>query len=166
MVVVGLFSAFSALCERLAAAGGRLEKRRLVAEYLASLASEDVPRAVAFLSGRPFPSSDPRTLNVRGLPRTRGDAVGPPLTLDDVAVAFSAVAAAGGAGSRRAREERLAALAARASAPERDVLHRIITGEMRTGVSDGRVLSAIAPSAAAGVGRAGGAVLFLRSPAC
>lgn len=161
MVAVAPFSAFSALCGQLAAAGGRLDKRRLAAEYLKDLSPEDVPTAVAFLTGRPFPSSDPRTLNVRGLPRMQGDATGPPLTLADVAAAFSAVAEAGGAGARRSREERLTALVARASAPEREVLHRIVTGEMRTGVSDGLVLEAIAAAASVDIALARRAALFL-----
>ncbi|MGH7392314.1 MAG: ATP-dependent DNA ligase, partial [Candidatus Rokuibacteriota bacterium] len=64
-------------------------------------------------------------------------------------------------GSRRQREERLAALAGRAAAPEREVLHRIITGEMRTGVSDGLVLEAIAAAAGVDVALARRAALFL-----
>ena len=74
---------------------------------------------------------------------------GPPLSLGDVADAFAAVAAAGGAGSRRSRDELLRALAARASADERELLQQIIGGEMRTGVSDGLVLEAIARAFAA-----------------
>jgi DNA ligase-1 len=44
---------------------------------------------------------------------------------------------------RRRRDERLVALLARASPLERDVLARIVGGELRTGVSDGLVLEAI-----------------------
>ena len=62
------------------------------------------------------------------------------------------MAAAGGAGSRRSRDELLRALAARASADEREMLQRIIGGEMRTGVSDGLVLEAIARAFAAPLG--------------
>ena len=47
------------------------------------------------------------------------------------------------------REERLTALAARATGPEQAWLRRIITGEMRTGVSDGLVLEAIGRAAGA-----------------
>ncbi len=67
-----------------------------------------------------------------------------PLTLADVAAAFAAIAEAGGAGSRRTRDELLRSLAARATAEERETLQRIIVGEMRTGVSDGLVLEAVA----------------------
>jgi DNA ligase-1 len=140
---------FAALCRRLAATPGRLDKRRLVADYLRGLDPAEVPSAVAFLTGRPFPVSDPRTLNVRGLPPVAGEPAGGPLTIADVAAAFADVAAVEGPGGRRRREERLAALARRATADEREVLHRIITGEMRTGVSDGLVLEAVAEAAGA-----------------
>ena len=129
----------------------RLDKLRLVAEWLRALPPDDVPTAVAFLTGRAFTASDPRVLGARGLPEAAAPAAGPPLELADVAAAFAAVAEAQGPGARRAREERLRALAARASDSERDVLSRIIGGEMRTGVSDGLVLEAIARAAGAPV---------------
>src|SRR5262249_44033228 len=131
-----------------AASPGRLTKLGLLADYLRALPPDLVGTAVAFLTGRPFPQSDPRVLGVRWLPAL-GDApapeaAAPPLTLADVAAAFAEVAEAAGAGSRRTRDDRLRSLAARASADERETLQRIIGGEMRTGVSDGLVLDAIA----------------------
>jgi len=155
------FGEFAALGRRLEATAGRLDKRRLVAEFLGAVAPEEVGPAVAFLTGRPFPASDPRVLGVRGLPRHVPEGGGPPLTIGDVAEAFAAVAEAAGAGSRRAREERLAALAARAPAGEREFLARIIGGELRTGVSDGLVLEAIAAAAGADVAAVRRAALFL-----
>src|SRR5262249_36226826 len=123
---------------------GRLEKRRLVAEFLRAVAPEEVPAAVAFLTARPFPASDPRVLSVRGLPAVAHDAAAPALSLGDVADAFAAVAEASGAGSRRLRADRLADLARRATPIEQEMLARIIGGELRTGVSGGLVLEAIA----------------------
>jgi DNA ligase-1 len=155
------FSALAALCARLATTPGRLDKRRLVADYLGDLAADEVASAVAFLTGRPFPASDPRVLSVRGLPAGGPPAAEPSLTLLDVAGAFGEVAEAGGVGSRRAREQRLLALAARATAAERETLARIIGGEMRTGVSDGLVLEAIAEAAGADLPAARRAALFL-----
>src|SRR2546423_2916956 len=58
-----------------------------------------------------------------------------PPTLTDVAEAFADVAAATGAGARRARDERLARLASRGSADEREVLARAIGGAIRTAAS-------------------------------
>jgi len=147
---MALLSDLVALRERVAGSPGRLEKRRLVALYLRALSPEDLTRAVTYLSGRAFPASDPRVLNVRGLPAPKAAASeSAPLTLADVAQAFGEVAEAAGPGSRRLRESRLAELSARASEPERDLLRRIIYGEMRMGLSEGLVLEAIA--AAAGV---------------
>ncbi|HKX01684.1 MAG TPA: hypothetical protein VJX71_04235, partial [Methylomirabilota bacterium] len=64
---MALLAELTALRARVAASGGRLEKRRLVAEYLRALPPDDLTRAVTYLSGRAFPASDPRVLNVRGL---------------------------------------------------------------------------------------------------
>ncbi len=141
----------SDLFQRLRASPGRLDKLALLADYLRALPPETVATAVAFLTGRAFPQSDPRVLGVRWLPAASeasasGDppAAAAPLTLADVAAAFDDIAQAGGAGSRRTRDERLRTLAARASAEERETLQRIMVGELRTGVSDGLVLEAIA----------------------
>jgi DNA ligase-1 len=139
------FARLADLCRRLRTRPGRLDKLALLADYLRTLPADAVGAAVAFLTGRAFPQSDPRVLGVRWLPSlTDAPAAGASLTLGDVAAAFGEIAEAGGAGSRRTRDDLLRALAARASADERETLQRIITGEMRTGVSDGLVLEAIA----------------------
>jgi DNA ligase-1 len=158
---VAEFARLAALIGELEARPARLEKLRRVAELLRALPPEDVPSAVTFLTGRPFPVSDPRALGVRGLPEGAGPAAGPPLTFDDVARAFAAVAEAQGPGARRARDARLRELAARATEPERDALRRIIGGAMRTGVSDGLVLEAIAAAAGVPVAAARRAALLL-----
>src|SRR5690348_4501286 len=150
-MAAALLSDLAALRARVAATGGRLEKRRLVAEYLRALPPDDLPRAVTYLSARAFSASDPRVLNVRGLPAAPAVGGGAPLTLGDVAEAFGAVAEAAGPGARRLREGRLGELAARASAEERDLLQRIVFGEMRMGLSEGLVLEAIAQAAGAPV---------------
>src|SRR5439155_853663 len=76
-------------------------------------------------------------------------------------ICASWVAEAGGAGARRLKDQRLTALAPRASEAEREVIGRIIGGEMRTGVSDGLVLEAIAEAAGADQARTRRAALFL-----
>jgi DNA ligase 1 len=158
---VTAFAEFAALGRTLEATPGRLDKRRLVAEFLRAVEPSEVGLAVAFLTGHPFATSDPRVLGVRGLPRGLPPAAGPSLTLDDVGSAFVAVAEAAGAGSRRTREARLTELAVRATADEREFLGRIIGGELRTGVSDGLVLEAIAAAAEAGLEVVRRAALFL-----
>ena len=151
----------AALCASLEKTPGRLDKLRLVSEFLSAVEPDEVGTAVAFLTGRAFPSSDPRVLGVRGLPEAGPPAGEPSLTLADVAAAFAAVAEARGPGSRLAREERLTALARRATEAERAVLWRIITGEMRTGVSDGLVLEAIGRAAGAPPATVRRAALYL-----
>jgi DNA ligase 1 len=156
------FADFAALGRRLERARGRLEKRDEVARFLKALAPDEIAPAVAFLSARAFPASDARVLGVRGLPRSpAGQRGGPPLTLRDVSDAFSDVAAATGAGVRRARDERLIRLADRATPDERDFLNRIIGGEMRTGVSEGLLLEAIAVAWGVDLPTARRAALFL-----
>ncbi|MBI2203784.1 MAG: ATP-dependent DNA ligase [Candidatus Rokubacteria bacterium] len=161
------FADFVALCRELERTPGRLEKRRLTADFLRRLDTSEVATAVAFLSGRAFPVSDPRVLGVRGLPNPPADHRSDRapqdrgLTIADVAATFAAVAEATGAGSRRAREERLLALAARATVDERAIVHRIIGGEMRTGVSEGVVLEAIAALAGGDLPATRRAALFL-----
>ncbi len=149
------------LCRHIEASPRRLDKLRLVAGFLRTLDAGEVAAAVAYLTGRPFSVSEPRVLGVRGLPLAGPPAVEPSLTLAEVAEAFVAVADASGAGSRRIREERLGELAARATEDERALLARIITGEMRTGVSDGLVLEAIGMSAGAELAAVRRAALFL-----
>ena len=156
-----LFGDFAGLGRRLEVTAGRLDKRRLVADFLRAVEAGEVELVVAFLTGHPFPTSDPRVLGVRGLPRGGPVDTGPPLTLGEVGAAFAAVAEATGAGSRRARETRLAELAGRASAEEREFLGRIIGGELRTGVSEGLVLEAIAVAADATLDAVRRAALFL-----
>ena len=157
---MALFKDFAALCLALEQRRGRLEKRALVADYLTALPADDLAHAVAFLTGRPFPVSDSRTLSVRGLPAAQPKEASP-LTLADVAKAVAAVADAGGAGARARRGGHLVELAARASPLEREYLARIIGGDMRTGVSDGLVLEAIAAAAGATPETARRAALFL-----
>jgi DNA ligase 1 len=144
------FARLADLCRRLRTTPGRLDKLALLADYLRTLPADAVGTAVAFLTGRAFAQSDPRVLGVRWLPSLpEPPAASTSLTLGDVAAAFAEVAEAGGAGARRTRDDLLRVLAARASDDERETLQRIITGEMRTGVSDGLVLDAIARAFAA-----------------
>jgi DNA ligase-1 len=153
-------AALADLCAALEASPGRLDKVRLVADFLGRIEADEVATAVAFLTGRAFPTSDSRVLGVRGLPDAAPAATAS-LGLRDVADAFSEVASATGAGSRRAREAALTGLAERATAGEQSLLWRIITGEMRNGVSDGLVLEAIGRAVGATTSTVRRAALFL-----
>lgn len=60
------FNAFCLVCEAVRLATGKLEKVRLLSEYLRSLNDADLALAAVWLTGRPFPQSDGRTLNAGG----------------------------------------------------------------------------------------------------
>jgi DNA ligase-1 len=56
------FGAFAELAEQIAASPAKLEKVRLLSDYLRTLAPEQLRIAVTFLTGRPFAQTDQRTL--------------------------------------------------------------------------------------------------------
>jgi len=58
------FLAFANVGEAIAATPAKLEKIRLLADYLRDLASEQLPIATLYFTGRPFAQSDLRTLQV------------------------------------------------------------------------------------------------------
>jgi hypothetical protein len=58
------FKEFCALCHGLEGTRSRPGKTAATAAFLRSLAGDEIPTAVAFLTGRPFPASDPRVLEV------------------------------------------------------------------------------------------------------
>jgi DNA ligase-1 len=165
------FAAFATLCRGLAATRSRLTKTRLVADFLQELAPDEVTHAVAFLTARPFPVSDPRAVEVSWATLSEAlAAAGPPvetpaLALGEVARAFADVAAASGAGAKRARTVGLAALLGRATEEERRTVGAILLGEMRIGLHDGLIQDAIARAAGTGADLVRRAALFLSDPA-
>ena len=167
------FAIFAQLGEQLGATASRLERTRLIAEYLRGLTPEAVESAVRLLLGRAFPEAHGRRLSLGGRAlwqaveaaggatsnaawadaRDIGEVVGhampsptagPPLTLADIGAAFTAIAAAGGNGVRQRRIDLLAGLLRRATPVEAKYLAKIVLGEMRHGVQEGIVLDAIA----------------------
>ncbi len=167
------FSAFSGFCEALAATTSRLERTRLVADYLRGLAPGEVEIAARLLLGRAFPEAQGRRLSLGGravwqaVEAASGDPaaaawagapdfgevvrrvmpaapVGPPLTVEGVQAAFAAIGAASGSGSRQRRVALLTDLFRRAAPVEAKYLAKIVVGEMRHGVQEGIVLDAVA----------------------
>jgi DNA ligase-1 len=57
---------FAQTCEAVAATASKLEKIRLLGEYLASLPDDDLSAAARFCTGNPFAARDQRTLAVGG----------------------------------------------------------------------------------------------------
>ena len=111
--------------------------------------------AISFLTGRPLPFADTRTLDVswatlsEALAATGSSPDTPSLTIRDVAATFDDVAGASGPGSKRAKVERLTALLSRATDEERAALRSILLGEMRIGLHEGLLQEAIALAAGA-----------------
>ncbi|HEY6367321.1 MAG TPA: hypothetical protein VI585_21275, partial [Candidatus Binatia bacterium] len=148
------FAEFASLCYELEKTPSRLAKIAAAAEYLKRLEPDEIRSGVAFLSGRPFPVSDPRTLDIGPNALFEAskilDAENPlstPLTLKDVADSFSKIAEAGGKGSRREKLAQLKKLVEKADAHERPILLRLLHNELRIGLHDGLIQEAIARAA-------------------
>jgi len=165
------------LGEALAATRARLVKLRLTAEFLREVTAEELSWAVAFLTGRPFPASDSRVLDVAwatlGALRDPAVAAADPgtspdravLHLADVAAAFGEVAAARGPGSRQRKRHVLRDLFVRATPAERELLERIVHGEMRLGLHEGLLPDAIAAAGGVSPASVRRALHFLSDPA-
>ena len=162
------FSEFTALCYELEKTSSRLAKVAAAAEYLKRLEPNEIRDGVAFLSGRPFPISDPRTLDIGSSAFSHAlktppieNAVAPSLTLKDVADNFAKIAEAEGKGSRAAKYARLRELVEMAGVDERTIIFRLLHNELRIGLHDGLIQEAIARAAATDLKTVRRAALFL-----
>ena len=161
------FSDFAALCYELESTPSRLTKVGAAAEYLKRLERDEIRPGVAFLSGRPFPVSDPRTLDIG--PGALGEAYSIPesgdstvtLTIGATAEDFGRIAEAAGKGSRKEKFARLKALIEKTTAKERPILFRILHNELRIGLHDGLIQEAIAKASGATLKIVRRAALFL-----
>src|SRR5688500_13285457 len=141
------FSDFAALCYALEKTPSRLAKVAAAADYLRRLEPDEIRPGVAFLSGRPFPVSDPRTLDIgpgafshaAEVPQVESSIL-PPLKIKDVALNFEQIAEASGKGSREQKYTRLRELVEMTSAEERLILFRLLHNELRIGLHDGLIL--------------------------
>jgi DNA ligase-1 len=160
---------FAALCDsvaKLEQTSSRLDKRRITAEFLKGLQADEVAAGALLIIGRVFPDADARALNVgwATLQRVLGDlppvAASAPLPLLEVYRTFERVAATTGPDSQRVRQDLLVGLFGRATEAERSVLMRIISGEMRTGASEGLMMEAIAEASGSKAAAVRAASLF------
>jgi DNA ligase-1 len=162
------FADFAALCYQLEKTRSRLAKIAAASEYLKRLEAGEIRSGVAFLSGRPFPVSDPRSLEIGGrslfeaseIPDVDSSA-GPALTLTDVAESFGLIAEATGKGSRREKYARLKEVVERADPQERPILFRVLDNQLRIGLHDGLIQEAIARASGADLKTVRRAALFL-----
>jgi DNA ligase-1 len=123
-------------------------------EFLRVLDRDEIGPAVSFTTGRPFPESDERVLDVGGqtmwkVHRNSGQSalVQTPVTILEVYRTFEKIANTAGPGSRQRKETLLNTLLSRLSPADADYLMRIVFGEMRIGAVEGVVLDAIAEAA-------------------
>ncbi|HEV2277430.1 MAG TPA: ATP-dependent DNA ligase [Acidobacteriaceae bacterium] len=168
------FLPFAELCDALAATTKKLEKRALIATYLQSLPVDDAGRAALWLSGTPFPETDPRVLNIGGallqktvlqLAGTNAHALGaayrrhgdigaaaadllyghaPAVATLTLADVESALTALAEARGPAPKLRLLIDLLSRATPEEAKYLIKLATGDMRTGVKQSLVEEAIA----------------------
>ena len=162
------FAGFASLCYELEKTPSRLAKIASAAAYLKKVEADEIRTAVAFLSGRPFPVSDPRTLDIgpsalfeaSKIPVAE-DLSSAPLTLQEVADSFGKIAEASGKGSRLEKHNRLKELVERADSQERPILLRLLHNELRIGLHDGLIQEAIARASGTDLKTVRRAALFL-----
>lgn len=126
-----------------AATRSRTAKISALADLLGRLDPGEIETAVGFLTGEPRQGRIgigwATLAAVEVMPADT-----PTLTVHDVDAAVVSVARTSGAGSEAARRSQLAAVLARATAPEAEFVRRLFTGELRQGALDGFMLDAVA----------------------
>ena len=128
-------------------ARGRLDKIGKLAELLRQLLPEEIPTAVAYLSGSLPQGRIGAGWSVISQARAVTPASQPSLELREVHDTFGRIAGISGAGSTRARTEQLVDLFSRATEPEQDFLVRLLSGELRQGAQEGVLAEAVAKAA-------------------
>jgi DNA ligase-1 len=146
MRMAATFHDLVAASAAVAATRSRLEKARLLAELLSSVAPDERAIAISFLSGQP--QQDTLGLGWAAV----GRAEAPPaatarLTLADVDATLAAIAAESGPGSAGRRNDALHELLAAATADEQDFLRRLMLRDLRQGATEGLMVEAIARAA-------------------
>lgn len=122
----------------------RLGKIDHLATLLTQVAPDELPVAIAYLSG----ATPQGRLGIGGAAIREARDVPPAsatsLTLAEVDSVFGEVAATSGPGSARRRTERLRYLLGRATDQEQDFLVRLLFGELRQGALEGVLVEAVA----------------------
>ncbi len=130
----------------IAATSSRLAKVARLADCLAQARAEEVPIAVAYLSGElPQGTIGVGWASLRDLPPPAD----PPPSLEVLEVdrALTSLKAIVGRGSQAARRDELARLFATATEPEQRFLGSLLVGELRQGALEGVMVDAVAKAA-------------------
>ena len=144
---MALLAELAATSRDVAATSSRLAKTRALSDFLRKLAPDEIPIAIAFLSGEPRQGKLGIAYAALRDAAWSTPPASPSLTLQHVDEAFAGFAAMRGKGSAALRASRLSALFEHATAEERDFLARLIVGELRQGALKGLMIEAIAAAA-------------------
>ncbi|MEM3712751.1 MAG: ATP-dependent DNA ligase [Thermoproteota archaeon] len=145
------FSELAELCENLSKTTKRLEKIRMISEFLKKLKKEEIAPAVLLIVGEIFPEASSKTLEIGFATISKvlesspqKTLFGKPLTILNVAEYFDRIAKVTGPRSRENKELILRSMFERASELETKYIVKNIFGEMQHGVGEGVMLEAIA----------------------
>jgi ATP-dependent DNA ligase I len=128
-----------------AATSSRLKKVERLSSVLAGLRPEEVPVAVAYLSGAlPHGSIGVGWASLQGVPPGATSAT---LELVEVDSTLRRIGGLAGAGSQAARRTELQDLFARATEPEQRFLRGLLMGDIRQGALEGVMVDAVARAA-------------------
>ena len=162
------FSTLASLCQQLEKTTKKLEKSKLLSEFLRELQSEEIAPSVLLLLGKIFSATDSRTLGIswRTLQNleaklSKSKKKKAPLSILEVHEHFAEIAGASGKGSRQRKEELLADLRSRVSASGKKYLVKMIFGEMQHGVAEGVMQQGIAEAIGAELPQVRRAALLL-----
>ena len=123
----------------------RLAKIAALSSLLGDAAGDEIPVAVAYLSGElPQGSIGVGWASIKGMPE---GSPAPSLALLDVDATLSDLQATAGKGSQIRRRELLENLFRRATRSEQGFLARLLTGELRQGALEGIMVEAVARAA-------------------
>ncbi|MDB5866582.1 MAG: ATP-dependent ligase [Betaproteobacteria bacterium] len=136
-----------AASRRVSETSSRLAKIRELAACLRSVTPDEVPIAIAYLSGETCQGKLGVSHAALESARAGDAATGPALALREVDRTFDEVGQIKGKGASARRADALRALFARATPEEQDFLVRLIVGELRQGALRGLMLEAIAAAA-------------------
>src|SRR5688572_7988256 len=123
-----LLADLAAVSRRVADTPSRLEKIRELAGYLRGLAADEIPIAIAFLSGETRRGKLGVAYAALHGARNVAPQSAPSLTLDETDAALAAIAGTSGKGAGALRASHLAGLFALATGEEQDFLARLIVG--------------------------------------
>ena len=140
------FAEVVATTAEVASTRARSRKAAALAELFGRLAPGEVSVVVAILTGTPRQGRiGVGWRTVAGIEAEPADE--PQLEIADVDAALDRLGGLSGPGSQAARADELRALLGAATAPEQDLLRRLLVGELRHGALEGLVTDAVAKAA-------------------